>query len=178
MSKKRKNKEMQIAGFRGVGDRRGNELTSKEKAFIEAFIGPAEGDAIRAAHLAGYASGTIGLSKLAIKPIRNEIDRRLAVLDSIDAALTPLEIHALWRRLTKHPDPNIQLRASENAAKARGMFITKTESTVQVRRDDGIGALDKLLDDMSEQELEQFVEFVRIKKKREGLVIEAEVIDD
>jgi hypothetical protein len=170
-------KRHQIIRLRGNGDPRGEDLTVKEALFVEAFVGPAQGDAFRAAQLAGYSTSSIGLSKVATPQVRRAIDARIAELDAVGAALTPLEIHAAWRRLSAHHDPMVQLRATENAAKARGMFVTRVDARVEVEdRRPGIAELDAFLSGLSEEELDALVGFIRARRdapKRTVEVVDA-----
>jgi len=179
--RKKRRKAGQLAAFRGIGDPRGDKLTDREEAFVEAMTGPAEGNAAKAAQLAGYESSSIGYTKMRIPQIRRAIDERLEALVELGAAVEPIELHALWRRLLGHPDPNVALRASENAAKTLGMFVSKSHQQIDVTDHTpkvGMDAFNEFLNQLSGPELEAFIAFVQAKKRANGQIIDVKVIED
>jgi hypothetical protein len=171
---KKKKTAMQIAAARRNGDLLGDDLTELEKNFVQAFVGPAQGDAYKAAHMAGYASAAAGLLAIKRPQVRAAIDLVLEEIASIEGALTPLEIQACWRRLSQHPDPAVKLRATENAAKTYGMFIRKSEQTVKT--DEGLNgasvqSVDEFLSRLDDDELEMFIAFIKLKKSKKPITM-------
>jgi hypothetical protein len=156
-------------------------LSQLEQDFAQAFLGPAKGDAYKAAHMAGCASSAYGLTIIARPNVRAYIDMQLEALSQAGAALTPIEIHRIWRNLAQNPDPNIVLRATENAAKTYGMFNTPTEQTITVRQQTGVeqlANLDTLFDQLPSDVLDVMIALLAKKKENKQLTAEvlAEVV--
>jgi len=103
------------------------ELTHKQKVFVEAFVGEAEGIATRAATIAGYSS-TYGCKLLKLDHIQLAIGREAEELVE-GLALTRDRIHALWLEIAEDEEQRTsdRLAALRDAARAQGMFLDRVE---------------------------------------------------
>lgn len=156
-----------------------DDLTELELNFAEAFL--ATGSAYKAAQLAGYADSSDGWSVVRRPRVRRYLDRRLVEMQGmVDdegnpiCALTPAEIQGVWRRLSRHPDPNVQLRAVEAAAKSQGMFISRSEHTVRSEQTVDVSQLDSILEMLPDSALDALINDVRSRRR----TIDVELVED
>ncbi len=108
------------------------ELTLKQRLFVEAFVGEAEGIATRAAVIAGYSS-TYGCKLLKLEHIQAAIGEEAEELDE-RLALTRDRIHELWMMIAEDEGESTKdrLAALRDAARAQGMFLDRVELSGEV----------------------------------------------
>lgn len=119
-------------------------LTLKEKRFVDAYLGPANGVVKEAALLAGYSKGKakdIGSQTLARPIVRAEIDKRearrpkaLRVWSSEYQATVKAQLAEQWLEWTMDDglDMAHRLRASDMLGKHLGMYMDHTKSAAAV----------------------------------------------
>jgi hypothetical protein len=172
----------QVAHYRAYGHELGKLLTPNELNFAEAFIGPAQGDVFKAAHMAGYSTAQTGTQVIRRPQVRDYIDMRLQEYVELGAALSPLEIQRIWRNLANNPDPLVALRATENAAKTLGMFAPR-EQVITVNQNSNpaqqLANLDTLFDQLPSDVLDVLIFLLQRKKDNKQLTAEvlAEVVE-
>lgn len=110
-----------------------SELTEKQRRFVEAYVGKAEGNATEAARLAGYSGDDATLSVAGAKLVRNG-----KVADAIEDARKPRTRRAILTReqrqelLTEFAnDEDVEkrdrIKAIEVLGKMQGDFIERRE---------------------------------------------------
>lgn len=112
-------------------------LTIKQRAFVHAYVGKAQGNGIQACKLAGYKGSDKTLKALAHKQINHPLIckaiRAHADAASDDAVATSKEV---LQRLTsilrdKDADPKDVIASGQVILKVNGAFITKHEVDVK-----------------------------------------------
>jgi phage terminase small subunit len=106
-------------------------LTPKQERFVEAYCGPAEGNATEAARRAGYANAnTQGPRLLVNEGVKQEI-LRLSARSRKDAILTVDQCKALLSKLAQDPalEPKDQISALDKLLKAGGAYLERREVT-------------------------------------------------
>lgn len=130
-----------------------DDLTEKQRKFVEAYMGEANGNATDAAALAGYAGdrnqiGTMGSKNLRKPKIIAAINE---VIDDDPLVLSREQLLRVWSRIAYFDDSasaSDKLRATENLAKAYGMFRQIHELEANIKHDfevtvPGMGELDE-----------------------------------
>lgn len=109
------------------------KLTEKQRKFVEAYMGKANGNATEAARLAGYSGNRVtleamGRENLGKPRIAEAIEKRQGD-DPLVASRE--ERQQFWTEMMrdKGADPKDRLRASEILGKASGDFIERIDHT-------------------------------------------------
>jgi len=106
-------------------------LTTKQRAFVAAYLGTAAGNATKAAELAGYGGNEKSLAVTGSQLLR--VPHVILALERITAApgvvLTRNERQAFWSIVINSPKVSMRdrLKASEMLAKSQGDFIERRE---------------------------------------------------
>lgn len=112
------------------------KLTEKQRRFVEAYMGRAQGNATEAARLAGYKGsdktlrvvGSENLTKpYVFAAIQDRVKEDPLVYDRKG-------LMAWWSQMMSGAEKDAdRLRASELLAKVQGLFVKKIESTIQTK---------------------------------------------
>ena len=109
-------------------------LTSKQRRFVEFYMGEAKGIGVRAAEMAGYGGGYKGQAAAAHHNLRNpavvEAMKRLGGGSTSSVGLKKRdELMQFWSNMLQSPatSDRDKLKASELLAKAEGLFIERRE---------------------------------------------------
>lgn len=152
----------------------GSELTEKQQRFVEAYCGPAMGNATEAARMAGYKGnaktlGAVGAENLAKPGIAEAIRsmatkvREAAILDAteIQTILSDIargrgeEPHVLQSGKVVRVEPNLSTRraAAVDLAKMLGLFVERFEVKTEVAFEQMLGRLRKHMSEGAYKEL-------------------------
>jgi len=113
-----------------------SRLTEKQRAFVEAYMGEAEGNATRAAELAGYQGNentlsTVGSENLRKPKIRQAIRNRVTT-DPLVADRR--ERQAFWTAVMRaeegDPSTKDRMTAAKLLGKSQGDFVERHEHTI------------------------------------------------
>jgi phage terminase small subunit len=112
---------------------RHGRLTEKQRAFVEAYMGEAEGNATEAARMAGYSGNdntlsTVGAENLRKPKIRAEIRDRV---DSDPLVASRQERQAFWTAVMRgeegDADLSDRMQASKLLGKSQADFVERRE---------------------------------------------------
>ena len=108
----------------------GEALSERERRFVEAYMGPAAGNAAKAAVIAGYSPKTARQAghRMSTKVnIRDAIAARQAEDPNV---LTREELQGIWSGMVRDCDlpAGDRLRASELLAKSLAMFVHRVQA--------------------------------------------------
>ena len=105
------------------------ELTEKQRRFVEAYMGAADGNATEAARRAGYKGNDATLATVAYENLRKH-EVRAAIQERVETmrdVADRKERHRFWTGIMRGSgsmfDTRDRLRASELLAKAQGDFL-------------------------------------------------------
>lgn len=125
--------------------RQGQPLTTRERAFVTALLGPARGNATQAAILAGYSSKTAGVqgSQLLNRlNIQNAVDKGLERVARSSIA-DKVERDELATGIMRNPflSPKERLRAMDTLNKVDGRYVKRHEHDHKGRVEHWLGML-------------------------------------
>jgi phage terminase small subunit len=110
-------------------------LTPKQERFVEAYMGPAKGNATEAARMAGYRGNentlrSIGGENLRKPPIADAI-RRLTEEFRSEAIATIDEVKALLSAIARDEtlEPGVRISAADKLLRAGGAYLERREVT-------------------------------------------------
>jgi phage terminase small subunit len=110
-----------------------DDLTYKQRLFVEFYLGEASGNATEAARLAGYRGnkntlGSIGVENLRKPAVKRALENGLDVKKK-ESIATREEIMEFWTEAVRDKSLAFgnRCRAAENIAKAYAMFVQKLE---------------------------------------------------
>lgn len=108
-------------------------LSERERRFVDAYMGEAQGNATKAARLAGYSQKNArqqGARLLTKADIKAEVVQRQSAATS-SAIATATELQEWWSKVCRGQESESRmldrLKASELLGKAKGIFIDKQE---------------------------------------------------
>lgn len=107
-------------------------LTPKQRKFLEAYMGPAKGNATEAARLAGYKGDGNTLGAIGHRNLRHtQVATTLANVRAQGSHMKVPELMDWWSDLANDEDVPyaIRLKASEYLAKAQAAFVARVEQS-------------------------------------------------
>lgn len=111
------------------------EISEKQRRFIEAYLGEAAGNGLRACRIAGYSGSNNTLAVRASKNLTNPAVRE-AIGERIEkdpAVLKREQLLKLWTKMALDEEENsfARLKAGELLARIQGLFVDRSEIEVK-----------------------------------------------